>query len=290
MVLCVLVLLLSACSGKEVNSEQTDVNEQTAVIEQTGTITQPETTEQPKTAVQEPTKTSSEVLAIYSCPATQIITNQNNTKELADTVLYLYQDFTYVQYVDHENRYEVYSEGSFETNFDWTEQGWEEQTPHILTIYVQQIHEADHQLKFIDATYDINLDTLTEYCLYPDNIRTDLKLVAAFMQVDKQKLAKQDGSEEYLPTMWFYYDDGSFQQYAILSNSEQVLFSIGEYSVTSDEFSDQSVLTIHRTKKYQDGQGLADYDSTHDYLIEEIGFIRVYPSDSAGDTATNLAG
>jgi len=165
--------------------------------------------------------------------------NQNNTKELADTVLYLYQDFTYVQYVDHENRYEVYSEGSFETNFDWTEQGWEEQTPHILTIYVQQIHEADHQLKFIDATYDINLDTLTEYCLYPDNIRTDLKLVAAFMQVDKQKLAKQDGSEEYLPTMWFYYDDGSFQQYAILSNSEQVLFSIGEYSVTSDEFSDQ---------------------------------------------------
>ena len=205
-------------------------------------------------------------------------------------MIYLYQDLSYVQYVNHDNHYEIYSEGSFELNFDWTEHGWEEQTPHILTLNVRQIHEADHQLKFTDATYDVNLDNLTDYCLYPDNIRTDLKLVAAFMQVDKQKLVKQDGSEEYLPTMWFYYNDGSFQQYAILGNAEQVLFSSGEYSVTNDEFMKQSVLTIHRTKKYQDGKGLADYDSTHDYVIGELDFIRIYPDASAGDTATILSG
>ncbi len=155
---------------------------------------------------------------------------------------------------------------------------------------MRQIHEPDHQLRLTDATYDVNLDRMTDYCLYPDNIRTDLKLVAAFMQVDKQRLLELDGTEEYLPTMWFYYDDGSFQQYAILRDAEQVLFSSGEYSVTNDEFMNQSVLTIHRTKKYQDGEGLADYDSTHDYLIGELDFIRVYPDESAGDTAAILAG
>ena len=238
---------------------------------------QPEASEQE--LIKEP-----EIIAVYSCPAAQIITNDDSTKELADTVIYLYNDLSYVQYVDHDNRYEVYSEGSFEVNFDWSELDREEQIPQILTLNVQQIHDTDHQLKFTDATYDIDLKKVADYCLYPGNIRTDLKLVAAFMQVDKQKLVKQDGSEEYLPTMWFYYDDGSFQQYAILNEEEQVLFSSGEYSVTNDEFMNQSVLTIHRTKKYQDGKGLSDYDSTHDYVIGELDFIRIYPNESDGES------
>lgn len=157
--------------------------------------------EQPEASGQEAVGKSPEILAVYSCPATQIITSDDRTKELADTVIFLYQDLSYVQYVNHNNRYEVYSGGTFELNFDWTEPGWEEQTPHILTLNVRQIHGADHALKFIDAVYDINLDKMTDYCLYPDNVRTDLKLVAAFMQVDKQKLVRQDGSEEYLPMM-----------------------------------------------------------------------------------------
>ena len=116
-----------------------------------------------------------------------------------------------------------------------------------------------------------------EYCLYPDNTNPDQQLVAAFMQVDKQKLVKADGSEAYLPTLWFYYDDGSFRQFAITEGSENVLFSCGNYTVTDGVFTDESVLTIHRTQKYQDGIGLVDYDSTHDYLIGELDFIRVYP-------------
>ena len=116
-----------------------------------------------------------------------------------------------------------------------------------------------------------------EYCLYPDNTNPDQQLAAAFMQVDKQKLVKADGSEVYLPTLWFYYDDGSFRQFAVTEGNENVLFSCGNYTVTDGVFTDESVLTIHRTQKYQDGIGLADYDSTHDYLIGELDFIRIYP-------------
>ena len=216
-----------------------------------------------------------EILAVYYCPDTQILTGPDQSKELADTVLFLYLDDSYVQYVDHDHQYEVYSKGSYECNFDWKETDRQDGKPHILTVHVQQVHGTDHQLQPIDQAYDINLDRVADYCLYPDNIRTDLKLVAAFMQVDKQKLVKTDGNEEYLSTIWFYYDDGSFQQYAVLDGRENVLFSCGDYSVTDGVFRESSVLTIHRTKKYQDGTGLADYDSLHDYPIDELGFIRV---------------
>lgn len=282
----VLAALLSACAV----SVQAEATAQPTATAQPEVTAQPEATAQPTATEQDTLKKTPEILAVYSCPEAQIITGDDSTKELADTVIYLYKDFTYVQYVDHNNRYEIYSKGTFELNFDWTEPGWGDRMPHVLTLHVRQIHEPEHQLKFIDSTYDINLDKVMDYCLYPDNIRTDLKLVAAFMQVDKQKLVKQDGSEEYLPTMWFYYDDGSFQQYAILDDAQQVLFSSGEYSVTNDEFMNRSVLTIHRAMKYKDGIGLADYDSTHDYVIGELDFIRIYPDESAGDTAAILTG
>ena len=219
-----------------------------------------------------------EILAVYSSPKAQIITGDDRSKELADTVIFLYQDHSYIQYVDHENRYEIYTKGTFEVNFDWTEPGWQDKTPHILTVHAKQIHSSDHQTEAADLTYDVDLDRVMNYCLYPDNVRTDMELVAAFMQVDKQKLVRADGSEEYLPTIWFYYNDGSFQQFAIIGGQENTLFSCGDYSVTDDMFTDESLLTIHRTQKYQDGVGLTDYDSTHDYLIGGLDFIRVYPN------------
>lgn len=219
-----------------------------------------------------------EILAVYSCPETQIITDKNNSKELVDTVIYLYTDFTYIQYVIHDNRYEVYSEGTFRLNFDWKEKGWQFVSPHIITIHAETIHQADHQLDTDSLNYDINLDNVANYCLYPDNVRTDLKLAAAFMQVDKQKMEKSDGTVLYLPTMWFYYDDHSFQQYVLLDEQEDLLFSTGEYTISEGGFAAEgSVLTLHRTQKYRDGEGLAAYDSTHEYEIGSLGFIRIYP-------------
>ena len=222
-------------------------------------------------------KADPEILAVYSCPETQIITAEDQSKELADTVIFLYRDLSYVQYVNHMNRYEVYSKGTFTVNFDWEEPGWQYQTPHILTVHAGEMHAADHGTEAVDLTYDMNLDRVTDYCLYPDNVRPDLKLTAAFMQVDKQKLVREDGSEVYLPTIWFYYGDGSFQQFAVLDGQEDVLFSTGDYSVTDGVFTDTSVLTIHRTQKYRDGTGLAEYDSRHEYVIGDLDFIRIYP-------------
>ena len=221
---------------------------------------------------------SRDILAVYSCPNSQITTNADDSKELADTVIYLYTDAAYVQYILHEGRYEIYSMGDFSVNFGWDDVEWGVGEPHIMTIHVTKLHQADHELLDVDLSYDVDLDRTDDYCLYPDNIREDAKLVAAFMQADKQRLVRTDGTEEYLPTMWFYYDDGTFQQYALNNDEEDVLFSTGDYSMSNGGFTDAgAILTLHRSQKYQDGVGLADYDSTHDYEIGSLGFIRIYP-------------
>lgn len=232
------------------------------------------------------------ILAVFSSPKAQIVSGSNQSKLLADTVIYLYTDTTFVQYVSEWDHYEVYSEGTYELNFDWNDSNWRDDgSLHVLTLRVKAIHDTNHQLQPADITYDINLDTALPFCLYPANVRSDLKLVAAFMQVDKQKLVRQDGTETYLPTMWFYYDDGTFQQYALLDGHKDELFSTGDYRITEGGFAQgESVLTIHRTQKYRDGIGLADYDSTHDYVIEELDFVQVFPERLTGKAPAVRAG
>ncbi len=87
---------------------------------------------------------------------------------------------------------------------------------------------------------------------------------AVFMQADKQKLVREDGTENYLSTIWMYYDNGSFQQYALMPETgEEVLFSTGDYVIKGVFATPKSILTLHRTQKFADGVGLSEYDSTH---------------------------
>ena len=190
-----------------------------------------------------------------------------------DTFVYIYGDGAYHQYVVHDGQLEPYSEGTCELDGELNADG-----PVIVTFHVDKMHQEGHGLGDVDFSYDVDLSKEGDFCLYPAGDNSDKDVVAAFMQVDKQKLVKQDGTEAMLTTMWFYYGDGTFQQFALSENGDDVLFSEGVYSVSNGSFVDKdAVLTIHRTKKYQDGEGLAPYDSTHDYVIGDLEFLRIYP-------------
>ena len=213
-----------------------------------------------------------ELSAVYAAPNAQIITDEAGNKELASTVVCLFDDGSFAQYVVHNGGFELYSEGSCCMN---AASGQDE--PVILTLHVQKLHQSDHSVAEADLSYDVNLSSKDGYRLYPLDGEDAPKLTAAFMQANKQKLVKADGGEEYLTTLWFYYDNCTFRQYAITSEGETVLFSTGTYLISGSFAAENSVLMLRRMQKYADGVGLADYNSTHEYKIGQLGFIRLYP-------------
>ena len=219
------------------------------------------------------------IAAVYCAANGQVITREDGSKDLADTVIYIYKDGAYRQYIMNDGKAEVFSEGVCVLN------GRPGENPTIVTLTVRRLYQPGKGLAEANLTFDINLSSKEEYCLYPIGAG-DRKITAAFLQADKQKLVRKDGTEEYLPTMWFYYNDGTFCQFALLGGRETVLFSSGDYYVTGSFADDSSVLTIHRDRKYADGVGLAPYDSTHDYVIGELDFLRIYPEPFDGPELT----
>ena len=214
---------------------------------------------------------TSEIAAIYLAPNVQFVWN-GDKMATASTLIYFYEDLTYRQYIEDDGKIKPYTEGQFETNA-----GTDFEKAKEIEISVKKAYDDDEKLNDVRIDYRINSSSKTTFRLFPIKENKDKNIVAAFMQADKQKLVKTDGSEEMLTTMWFYYDDNTFEQYALVDDENSVLFSSGDYSVTDGFVKASSVLTIHRTKKYQDGKGLADYESEHDYVIGELEFIRVYP-------------
>ena len=211
------------------------------------------------------------ITAIYAAPKAQIITEADGSKSLAETLLFLCDDGSYRQYVNHGGKSECYSLGTYSlTGSD----------PVILTLVVRELHQPDHSMAHTNFSFDLNLSEQAEHCLYQAE-NGGAGISGAFMRADGQKLAKADGSETYLPTLWLYFEDGSFRQYALLDGDETVLFSTGDYTLSGNFEETESSLLIHRTQKYADGAGLSAYDSTHAYSIEELGYLCVWPGEEA---------
>ena len=101
---------------------------------------------------------------------------------------------------------------------------------------------------------------------------------AVFVGVEKQPYTDEAGRESMLNTVWLYFDDMTFEQYAFVDGAMQ-LFSTGTYDLSGEEgflLKDGKTLarqlTLHRMQKYQAGKGLAEYDSTHTYDLNTLGF------------------
>ena len=204
---------------------------------------------------------SSEIAAIYAAVIGKTF-----------SILYFYKDNGYRQYMVDGGIIRPYTEGGY---YGDVEGGSAKSTD--IEINVKKFYDEDGTLNDVRVFYLIDRSSKESFRLFPIKANKDKNIVAAFMQADKQKLVKTDGSEEMLTTMWFYYDDNTFEQYALVDDENSVLFSSGDYTVSEGFVKASSVLTIHRTKKYQDGKGLANYESEHDYVIGELEFIRVYP-------------
>ena len=124
---------------------------------------------------------------------------------------------------------------------------------------------------------EISADQIVK--LLPEEIKSRADQVSAtFVGIEVQPYKDEAGTETMLNTVWIYFNDLHFEQYAFVDGAMQ-LFSTGNYELSEGahfEFGpddkDVGEITITRTKKYQAGKGLSDYSSTHTYELNTLGF------------------
>ena len=123
--------------------------------------------------------------------------------------------------------------------------------------------------------------------VYGDVSKRGVDVAAVYLGIEKQPFEDEDGEEEMKDTIWIYYTDNTFEQFALIDDKTE-LFSIGNYEfkdggdfIYDSEDEDHDIITINRTKKWAYGKGLSEYESSHEYDLQTIGFTQVYsPGDS----------
>lgn len=111
--------------------------------------------------------------------------------------------------------------------------------------------------------------------------KTNVEVAAMFASPDIQPYTEADGDKEMLDSIWIYYTNGTFEQFADVDNSA-LLFSTGTYELLNEadfvyDNSDASngQIIIRREKKLN-VNGLEDYQSEHTYDLGTLGFTQLY--------------
>lgn len=133
----------------------------------------------------------------------------------------------------------------------------------------------------------------------PPFVRDDAKVVAVFAAGQVQQMPASaeevpadapgapagDPKPLMLDTIWIYYEDNTFVQFAEVRNLQYEPFSAGDYhfndngSFFIDPSTENGTIVIERKLKYSKN-GPAEYSSSHEYKLGTLGFSQLYgPTD-----------
>jgi len=116
----------------------------------------------------------------------------------------------------------------------------------------------------------------------PPFVRENTKVVSVFAAGLAQPLQRADSEQEMIDTIWIYYDNGTFVQFAQIDHQFDY-FSEGTYSFGNggsffiDESTKNGTITINRAKKHSTMEGrITEYVSSHEYVLGTLGFRQLY--------------
>ena len=213
------------------------------------------------------------VAAVFVAPDKQKFTTASGEEITIPTLWVYFADGTFEQYANIDGEDVLFSAGDYKIDGSFDTNG------STLTLHRVKKYDAAKGLAEYDSTHDYKIGELGFTPVFLGEAPAGKPVAAVFISPDKQKFTDASGTELALPTLWVYYGDGTFEQYATIDGAD-VLFSSGDYTIDGSFDVEGSTLTLHRTQKYDAAKGLADYDSTHDYKMGELGFTRILPTPS----------
>lgn len=231
-----------------------------------------------------PPRTGVAVAAVFAAPDIQPYTDGDGETDQIDSIWIYYTDGTFEQFAEVEDHVVMFSSGTHEllgdADFVFSPSDGDREE---IVIRREKKYSHDKGLAEYHSEHTYQTGTLGFTQLYsPAN--PDRQVSAIFYGIEKQPFTEEDGDQEMLDTWWIYYSDGTFEQFAILED-KVILFSEGTYtlgegsSFVYEKKADTSdMITIRRTKKYQSGS-LAVYESSHEYELSTLGFVRIAAID-----------
>ena len=220
-----------------------------------------------------------EIAAVYAQQEKQPFTAEDGSIEFLDTIWFYLNDGNFVQYAFLDDEPVVFSTGTYSLrnggSFVPADDGGNNGD---LVIRRKAKYAAGEGLAEYSSKHSYSMDKLGFQQLFYAGDKGK-RIEAVFAGCEKQPF----GEDRMLDTYWFYYSDGSFEQYACIG-SDPILFSEGTYSLSEganflyvENETDCGTITITRTMKFQEGLNYAEYDSEHTYDLNSLGFARLSP-------------
>ena len=222
--------------------------------------------------------------AVYLGAGAQSYAGENGNEKPLDSVMIYLSDGSFEQYTIMNDDCTPYSsgyyllaeDGRFAPDADGVSSGG-------ITMEFNKAYDADEGLTEVFETEETALDSLfASGYQYIGGHDENKDIAQIYLGSKKQSYTNAKGVELMLNTVWVYYTDGSFEQYAVIKDRVE-LFSAGTYELGEgagfklfDEPEANSTITINRNYKYVEGSGLQDYESSHTYQLGSIGFDSLY--------------
>lgn len=215
------------------------------------------------------------VAALFAKEDAQSYTERDGDRENLDTLWVYYTDGTFDQYAEEDDKLVLFSTGTYSLSEGDFVYGNDEEDYGDITI-VREMKYRDGKLSAYSSVHTYDLGSLGYVQLYAlcDETKT---VEAMYYGIEKQLFVERDGDREYLDTIWIYYSDMTFEQYAAVDD-EMILFSLGTYSFVENDGSfcgPEDNIQLNRTMKYSAENGLAEYFSSHVYDINSLGFVQI---------------
>ncbi len=142
--------------------------------------------------------------------------------------------------------------------------------------------------KIISAVLLMMLLAVQQMAMATTPVPPETDVVAVYAQQKKQLYPQKEGNVSFLDTIWIYFSDNSFVQYAFI-DEKPVVFSKGVYHfengggfITEKAKENTSHLVINRTAKFAEKKGLRKYKSERHFELSNIGFEKLFCRDDKG--------
>ena len=213
------------------------------------------------------------VEAVFVKDEGQMFVQENGSISMLDTAWVYYSNLTFEQYAIIDDEVILFSQGTyrFEEGSDFDPSNSEKDLINITrsTKYNAQNGLQPYQSEHLYDLYNLGYTQIL-------NREKDAHMIAAFLGA-----ANQPYGDEMVDSLWLYYGDQSFEQYAYLDYMHPTLFSEGYWKIDNGtelylgtEKENDVIITLTRTKKLQDGSYVA-YASEHTYELNTLGYEQI---------------